>query len=107
MKPSKPGLVLALSYLAIFALAEAFAFHRLVFHTATSEFSGLFALLATMPWSMIRVPLADSLGYIAWYDRFAGNFAVLGLLPGAILNAVILYFVDRAFAAARRHEAWS
>lgn len=48
------------------------------------------------------VSICNASGYIAWYGRFAGTpalygfFAMLGILPGAILNAVILYQIGKA-----------
>ena len=55
-------------------------------------------------------PILDSLGYITWYDHFAGNpvvYGLLALLPlllAALVNATILYFVGRLFSNTAKSE---
>jgi ABC-type glycerol-3-phosphate transport system permease component len=99
---SRWGRILAGAYLSCFALAEAYALAQLTFNTRHSEFSGIFAILVTLPWSMMTIPIARSVGYIAWYDQFASTPALYGLLgglvllPGALINALILYGIGRA-----------
>ena len=89
---SKLGIIFGLTYLSIFILSSVYALYLLVFHTANSEFSGLFAILVTLPWS-VAFPLP------VWYDSFAGKpflygtFAMLNLLPAALLNAGFLYLI--------------
>ncbi|MGD0589820.1 MAG: hypothetical protein ABSA44_03335 [Bacteroidota bacterium] len=100
---SQPGLILSLSYLGIFLLSGIYMLYLLIFHTANSEFSGLFSILITLPWSIIVTPMLDSLGYMSWYNHFAGNplvyglLALLPLLSAALVNAIILYFIGRLF----------
>jgi hypothetical protein len=107
---SKLGLILSLSYLGIFLVSGVYAIYLLLFHTATSEFSGLLGILVTLPWSLMFTPILDSIGYITWYESFSGNaavygiFAMLGLLPGALINATILYFIGRLFGGAVKSE---
>lgn len=108
---SKFGLIFSLSYLAIFLLSGMYAIYMLVFHTANSEFSGVLAILVTLPWSLIFAPVMDALGIIAWYGRFASHPVIYGLcatmtlLPGALLNATILYFVGKLFDHDMKHKA--
>ncbi len=84
--------------------------YLLIFHTANSEFSGLLPILETLPWSIMVTPILDSLGYIGWYNHFAGNplvyglFALLPLLFGAFVNAIILYFIGRLFNTIVKNE---
>jgi len=110
MKFSKLGLIFSLSYLGIFLLSGFYAIYLLVFHTANSEFSGLLGIVVTFPWSLIFLPIINSLGFVAWYDQFTSNpavygfFGMLGLLPAALLNAVILYFIGRLFGGAVKKE---
>lgn len=98
---SKLGLIFSLSYLTIFFASWAYAIYILVVHTATSEFSGLAMVLTTRPWSMLLIPLMDKVGYILWYEKFAGHPAIygmfggLGLLLGALINTVIFYFIGK------------
>lgn len=108
---SKLGVIFSVSYLAIYVLSGLYAIYRLVFHTTSSEFSGVLAILVTLPWSLIFAPVMDALGIVTWYERFAGHPAVYGLcatmtlLPGALLNATILYFVGKLFDHDMRHKA--
>ena len=107
---SKPGLILSLSYLGIFVLSGIYMLYLLVSHTANSEFFGLLSILITLPWSMMMTPISDSLGYIDWYNHFAGNpvvYGLLALLPlmiAALVNACILYFVGRLFSNTAKSE---
>jgi len=100
---SKPGLILSLSYIGIFLLSGIYMLYLLIYHTANSEFSGLLPIVETLPWSIIVTPLLDSLGYMSWYNHFAGTplvyglFALIPLLLGAFVNAIILYFIGRLF----------
>lgn len=108
MKLSKLGLIMSLSYLALFFAAEMWAIYILVTQTSTSEFCGLPAVVVTLPWSALMTPILIGSGYIAWYERFAGNpvvyglFAMLGLLPSALINAGILYYVGMLSTSARK-----
>ena len=101
---SKPGLILSMAYLGIFFLSGIHMLYLLIFHAANSEFSGLFAIMVTLPWSIMIAPLLDSLGYIAWYEHFAGNPAVYGLFAlapfslAALVNAAFLYLVGCLFS---------
>jgi hypothetical protein len=98
---SRLGLIFVIAYLAIFLLAEFIIFRALMFDTANSELSGVFAIFVTLPWSVIFGPFWDLVGFVKWYARFAstpalyGFFASLTILPGAIINAVILYNIGR------------
>ncbi len=97
MKFSKIGFALSVSYLALFLAAGLYAIYLLVFHTGTSEFCGLPAVFLTLPWSMLSMPIVNGLGIVKWYEQFAGTPALYGfwammtLLPSALINAVILY----------------
>ena len=99
MNISRPGLIFSLSYLALFFAAGLYAIYLLVFHTATSEFCGLPAILVTLPWSMLLMPVINGLGVVTWYGQFAstpalyGFFAMLTLLPSALINATGLYYL--------------
>lgn len=99
---SRLGSICSAAYLAVFLLAEFIVFGSLIFDTRRSELSGLFAIVVTLPWSVMLRPLWDAAGFIKWYGRFAGTPAVYGLfasmtvLPGAIINAAILYHIGRA-----------
>jgi hypothetical protein len=94
---SKLGKILSFGYLGLFALSGSYAIYLLVFHTANSEFCGLPAIQLTQPWSLMFGPVMDNLGIIQWYEQFSGSpvvyglFAVLTLLPYALLNAALLY----------------
>ena len=91
---AKLGQLFVLIYLGLFILSGLFAMFSLVFNTAHSEFSGIFAILVTLPWSIIlKIP--------NWYDKYAsmhvlyGLCAMLNLTPGALINATILYYIGK------------
>ncbi|HET9177058.1 MAG TPA: hypothetical protein VFQ24_01735 [Terriglobia bacterium] len=96
---SRLGLIFLITYLAIFLFAEILAFRSLIFDTANSELSGVPAIFITLPWSIIFGRFWDSVGFVNWYNRFAGSpalygfFASLTVLPGLIINAAILYYL--------------
>jgi hypothetical protein len=98
---SRLGSIFVGVYLFIFLLTEGCLFYAVQLHTDRSEFSGLFALMVTLPWSLILLPMWQALGYIDWYGRFASSPALYGLLasvtmlPGAILNAGIAYWIGQ------------
>jgi hypothetical protein len=108
---SRLGLTFVIVYLAIFLFAEFIAFRALIFDTANSELSGVPALFVTLPWSIMFGPFWDLVGFVKWYSRFGstpalyGFFASLTVLPGAIINAVILYYIGRVIghAATKSH----
>jgi len=86
----------------VFLAAECFTLFSLVFHTVHSEFSGLGIILVALPWSLMLTPVGSTVGYVDWYNRFAGTPLVYGLLasltvlPGVLLNAGIAYWIGRA-----------
>lgn len=112
MHISRTGGVLCLSYLGVFLAAGIYAIYLLVFHTATSEFCGLPAIILTLPWSMLSMPIVNGLGIVKWYEQFAstpalyGFWAMMTLLPSALINAIILYVAGSYFerAAGRRQN---
>jgi hypothetical protein len=99
---SRTGRIFVIAYLAIFLFAEFIIFRALIFDTANSELSGVLAMFVTLPWSILFGPLWDWVGFVKWYGQFAstpalyGFFASLTILPGAIINAAILYYIGRA-----------
>jgi hypothetical protein len=95
VRRSNLGFMLAIGYLAVFVVAECLTLYDLVFHTAQSEFSGLWIIVVGLPWSLMLSPVWSAVGYVNWYSRFAGTPLVYGLLatgpvlPGVVLNAGI------------------
>ncbi len=108
---SRLALVFVIAYLAVFLLAEALAFRALIFDTANSELSAVPAIFVTLPWSLMFGRFWDSVGFVNWYNQFAGTPALYGFfasltdLPGFIINAAIWYsiggFIDRMAMKAR------
>lgn len=101
MKSSRIALIGTLIYLGIFLAT--YALHFLVIAPPGSgAVIDIFPVLVTAPWSMLIAPVLDSFGYIAWYDGFYSSnfplyvlFVIVGSLPAAFINAVIIYFVLR------------
>src|SRR5579863_10232174 len=100
---SRTGLTFALSYLGLYLLSGLYAIVFLLFHRPPAEFNP--PSIATLPWSLVLIQLSHSLGTLSLYDRLIGSPILYGglmtlvVLPGAVLNAVILYtfcrFLDR------------
>jgi hypothetical protein len=101
---SRLGLIFVIAYLAIFLLAELTCFYSLIFDTANSALSGVFPIIVTLPWSILFGHFWDSVGYVKWYGRFAGTpalygfFASLTILPGAIINVILVYYLGRVIS---------
>lgn len=110
IKLSKTGFNLSISYLALFLAAGLYAIYLLIFHTANSEFCGLPAIFLTLPWSMLSMPIVKALGIVEWYDQFAstpalyGFWAMMTLLPSALINAAILYIAGSCLQKAAVHK---
>ena len=106
MKLSKTGLIIAASYLVLFLITGFFAIYQLIYNTGSSEFCGLPAIILTLPWSMLSMPIVSGLGIVKWYEQFAstpalyGFWAMMTLLPSALINAVILYVAGSYFQKA-------
>ena len=100
---SRLGLIFAAVYLAIFVYAEFLSFPYLI---ANSPLWGVELMLITMPWCLIFAPLFNTTAFIHWYHRFAstpvlyGFFASLPMVLGAIVNAVILYYIGKTIGRA-------
>ena len=71
-----------------------------MFYYVSSAFATVPAVMATFPWSLISTLLTNPL-LIAWDEKFPGHGVVGGclfmltLLPDALLNAIILYFIGK------------
>jgi len=100
---SRFGRIFLVAYSAIFLSTVSLNLYDQVYRTANSALSGVPAILVTAPWSLLLTPLWVASGYIDWYNRFASTPAVLGLcgtltlLPGAICNAGLAYWVGKLF----------
>ena len=94
---SRLGSVLAIGYLAVFLAAECLMLYELVFHTAHSELSALGIIFVALPWSMLLSPVWNAVGYVDWYNGFAGTPLLYGLLatgtvlPGVLMNTALAY----------------
>ena len=92
---SRTGLIFAVFYLALYSLSGIYSVLFLLFHRPPGEFNP--PSIAALPWSLILIPYSHSLGILNLYDRLTaspflyGGLMTLVVLPGAILNAIILY----------------
>jgi hypothetical protein len=100
---SRLGLILSGFYLSLFALTVLYMFYFLAFHPRGSALVAIPAIFVTLPWSDWWLPALNRLGVVAWYDRYTSNamlyalFSTLAVLPAALPNAIILYFVGWIF----------
>lgn len=108
---SRPGKICALVYLGLFFLAGLGGICQVVMRTGSSEMFGLPAALLAAPWSFMLMPIERSLGIVSWYEKFSGmpllygTFAILALLPAALINAVIFYWLGRTIFDTGRRPA--
>jgi hypothetical protein len=103
---SSTGAIFCLSYLGLYLLSGIYAVCFLLFHPPTPEFDP--PSLAALPWTFVILPRAHSWGMTDWYERHVGSPIVYGtvmtlvLLPGALLNAIILYLFGKFLDGLRR-----
>lgn len=97
--PSRTGRIFALSYLGLYSASGIYSVLFLLFHRPPGEFNP--PSIVALPWSLILIPYSHSLGILNLYDRLTGSPLLYGglmtlvVLPGAILNAIILYGICR------------
>lgn len=89
---SRTGTLLAGIYLLASAAALAFMLYVRISDPMHSEFSGLFLVILTLPWSLLSVLLIDSIGIM---DTFGLIAPLVALLFCVAINAGILYWVGR------------
>jgi hypothetical protein len=107
-----PDLIVTAAYLLLFVIISGLYVSGLEQRDSSST-----AVVMTLPWSYWGVPLKGASGYPVWYNYLGqtGNvigfrfLIMLGFLPGALINAVILYFgcnflsrIGRAFRIKRK-----
>lgn len=100
---SRTGFTFGLLYLGLYLLSGIYAVCMLVFGRPAPEFNP--PAIAGLPWSLPLILLSHSLGIGNLYDRLTGSPVLYGILmtlvplPGALLNAGVLYafckFLDR------------
>lgn len=67
----------------------------------SADMSGVFIVLVTLPWSPVTTSFSSSLGYLDWTGKFARSsiiyvpLASLTMLPGALINAAIAYWIGK------------
>lgn len=104
---SRTGSTLCLYYLGLYLLSGVYAVGFLLFHRPTAEFNP--PSIAALPWSLVLISISHSMGITDLYQRLVNSPVLYGmlmwlvLLPGALLNAWILYlfgsFLDRSKTA--------
>ncbi len=89
---SKSGAIFAGIYLCVSAVALGFMLYLLIFDPAHSEFSGLYLVILTLPWSGLSVRIIDYFGIM---DTFGLVIPLSTLLLCVTINTVILYWIGR------------
>jgi hypothetical protein len=106
---SKTGKTFCSLYLGLYFLSGVYAVCFLLFRPPTPEFNP--PSLVALPWTFVIVPLAHSWGMTDWYERHVGSPILYGtvmtliFLPGALLNAVIVYLFGKFIDWSRRRSA--
>ena len=107
---SKTGVTLGLSYLGLYALSWIYSVCFLLAHRARAEFNP--PSVAAFPWSLLIISFANANGMTGWYQRHAASpilyatAMALLLLPGALLNAIILYLFGRLLDGLQKQKVW-
>lgn len=103
---SRAGKIFAASYLSLYAVSGIYAVGFLWFHRPTAYFDP--PAIAALPWTFVILPLVNSWGMTSWYQRHAGSPVLYGAamtliyLPGALLNATVLYWFVRILDGFRK-----
>ena len=103
---SKTGLTFCSFYFGLYLLSGIYAVGFLLFRRPTPEFNP--PSLVALPWTFFLVPFWHSMGISNVYERLVGSPVLYGtlmwlvLLPGALLNAIILYLFGRFLDRPRR-----
>lgn len=98
---SRIGLFFCSFYLGLYLLSGIYAVCFLLFRRPTPEFNP--PSLAALPWTFVLIPVSHSMGISNVYQRLVGSPFLYGtlmwlvVLPGALLNAIILYLFGRFF----------
>ena len=102
---SKTGSALCFFYLGLYLVSGIYAVCVSLFWRPTPEFNP--PSLAVLPWTFVLVPLSHSMGISDLYERLIdspflyGTLMWLVCLPGALLNAIILYLFGRLLDGSR------
>ena len=94
---SKPGLILSLSYFGIFLLSTIFVLSIMASSTGDASLAGAPLIALTFPWSVIMAPIMRLLSESLFQGEYYLFFTILSLLPAALINATILYFIGKSF----------
>jgi hypothetical protein len=103
---SKTGLTFCSFYLGLYLLSGIYAVSYMLFRRPAPEFNP--PSLAALPWTFFLIPFWNSMGIGNVYDRLIGSPFLYGglmwaaLLPGALLNATILYLFGKLLDGRRR-----
>lgn len=105
---SRTGWRLCSVYLGVYALSGVYAVCWLLFSRPTPEFNP--PSLVALPWTIVLIRFWNAHGIGNAYDRYINSPFLYGgvmwsaLLPGALLNAVILYLLGKLFERSSRGE---
>jgi hypothetical protein len=87
------GVVPAALYLGLVAFSMGYVFYRTTYRPVNSEFCGLPLLVLTSPWSLWTTQVLALLRYNFDLSLFLN--ILLSMMPGAALNAWLLYVIGR------------
>lgn len=99
IKNTKLGVVIVSIYLTLVIMALVYFIVMITLYTMEAEFSGLYIVILTLPWSIIVVLLLDNFRMI---DSITLTTKVLLFLGCAIPNAFILYWIGSKINVTKR-----
>lgn len=82
------GFFFAAAYLLIVTVAFLFVLFMMMFNPSKSEFSGLYLIITTLPWSLFLTQLLDRVGM---QDSIPILLKLMLLMLFGVLNAIFLY----------------
>jgi hypothetical protein len=98
---SRARAIFSLSYLGLYLLSGVYAIIFCYFQKPAPEFNP--PSLVALPCTLIIIPIAQSWGSTLWYERLIGSPVLYGglmtliLLPGALLNTIIFYWIGKIY----------
>ena len=100
MRPSRLGIIVAGSYLALAALSIGYELSIRIFDRGNSEFAGMFSSLLTLPTVLAAIWIADRVCGVKVGGSDTAFVVILGL--AALANAAIIFLIVRAVRSVRR-----
>lgn len=91
------GLILMICYMVLVLAAFFFCLYLNIYHTANSEFAGVYLVVLTLPWCLVFIILQFPLYML--FGKAATFVILVACLLLSLINARFLYSLGCSFAA--------